>query len=211
MDTITANIRDHYTMLTEQYGDAPEANSWNRMAQVFRWKELLKLSDFAGRVQQGDSLLDLGCGTGDFYGYLMASISEGHRFAYMGVDVVPPMIEIAKSKYPNGADMFRVLNVLEEDLPRKFTYIFVNGIFNLRLMEEKEAFPYMCRLLKTVWPYAERGICFNFISTYVNWRDETMAYYDPVRVFEFCIAELSRKVSIAHHYEKCDVCVWVER
>lgn len=211
MDTITANIRAHYMMLTEQFGDAPEANSWDRMAQVFRWKELLKLSDLVESAQQGDSLLDLGCGTGDFYGYLMETIPEGNRLAYMGVDVVSSMIEIAKGKYPMGADMFRVLNVLEEALPRKFNYIFANGIFNLRLMEEKNAFPYMCRLLKAVWPYAERGICFNFISTHVNWRDEKMAYYDPARVLEFCINELSRKVSMAHHYEKCDVCVWVER
>lgn len=211
MDVVTTNIRDHYAMLTEQYGDAPEANSWDRMAQVFRWKELLKLSDFLGSIQQGESLLDFGCGTGDFYGYLTESIPEGNRLAYMGIDIVPVMIEIARKKYPMGANMFRVLNVLEEDLPQRFTYIFANGIFNLHLMEEKDEFPYMCSLLKTVWPYAERGICFNFISTYVNWRDEEMAYYDPCRVLEFCIAELSRKVSMAHHYGKCDVCVWVER
>ena len=211
MDIITANIRDHYTMLTEQFGDAPEANSWDRAAQVFRWKELLKLSDFVGSAQQGDSLLDLGCGTGDFFGYLMETIPEGNRLAYMGVDVVSSMIEIAKNKYPMGEELFRVLNVLEEDLPRKFTYIFANGIFNLHLMDEKDEFPYMCKLLKKIWPYAERGICFNFISTYVNWRDEEMAYYNPCCVLEFCITELSRKVNMAHHYGKCDVCVWVER
>ncbi len=211
MDAVTTNIRDHYAMLAERYGDAPEANSWDRMAQVFRWKELLKLSNFVESVQQGDSLLDFGCGTGDFYGYLMESIPEGNNLTYMGVDVVSSMIEIAKSKYPMRADKFRVLNVLQEDLPRNFPYIFANGIFNIHLMEEKDEFPYMCNLLKQVWPYAERGICFNFISTYVNWRDETMAYYDPMRVLEFCVTELSRKVHMAHHYEKCDVCVWVER
>lgn len=211
MDAVTTNIYDHYAMLTEEYGDAPEANSWDRSAQVFRWKELLRLSDFVGNVREGDSLLDFGCGTGDFYGYLLDTLPHGSDFSYMGIDVVPSMIEIAKKKYPMGEGLFRRLDVLEEDLPRKFTYIFANGIFNLHLMEEKDEFPYMCRLLKTVWPYAERGVCFNFISTYVNWRDEEMAYYDPTRVLEFCINELSRKVSMAHHYEKCDVCVWVER
>ncbi|MBN3905791.1 MAG: hypothetical protein HWQ35_04165 [Nostoc sp. NMS1] len=44
---------------------------------------------------------------------------------------------------------------------------------------------------------------------YVNFRQETMAYYEPEAVLRFCIQQLSRKVTIIHHYYHCDVCIYV--
>ena len=38
-----------------------------------------------------------------------------------------------------------------------------------------------------------------------------MAYHDPVVVFDFCLNNLAPKVTLHHHYERCDVAVFVYR
>lgn len=88
----------------------------------------------------------------------------------------------------------------------------MNGIFNLRVaIEEDDAIENMKCILRKTFACCKKGIIFNFISTYVNWRDEDMSYFDPFAVGRFCVENLSAKVHIEHHYNKCDVCIMVEK
>ena len=64
----------------------------------------------------------------------------------------------------------------------------MNGIFNLRV-EDDDALnkKNMYAILKNVFQYAEAGMAFNFISDYVNWKDDEMVYFNPMEVLGWCI------------------------
>jgi hypothetical protein len=66
-------------------------------------------------------------------------------------------------------------------------------------------------LVSRAWERSTRGLGFNFLSTHVNFVDDTMAYHDPARVLDYCVRRLSRRVRVEHHYERCDVAVFVFR
>jgi hypothetical protein len=66
-------------------------------------------------------------------------------------------------------------------------------------------------MISTVFKRCSVGLGFNFISTFVNYTDPELAYHDPMEVLEFCLRELSPRVIMQHHYERCDVAVFVYR
>ena len=80
------------------------------------------------------SNLDFGCGTGAFYEYLKSSHSFIGR--YTGIDISPKAIEIAKSIYSNGN--FLNWDILLNELPETYDYIFVSGTFNNEMKNHLE-------------------------------------------------------------------------
>jgi SAM-dependent methyltransferase len=77
---------------------------------------------------EGATILDVGCGVGDFWAYLTA---QGVRCDYLGVDVSSAMIERASAKFPDAR--FEVRDVLEWDPGRRFDYVIAIGIHNVRI------------------------------------------------------------------------------
>ena len=50
------------------------------------------------------------------------------------------------------------------------------------------------------WNHVRRGLAFNLLTTYVDWRKDDLYYADPGRYFDFCRRELSRYVTLVHDY-----------
>lgn len=69
------------------------------------------------------SILDVGCGVGDLYGYLRDGTV---RCDYSGVDLSPRMVERAQDKYPDGH--FRTANILEWAPGPRFDLVVSIGI-----------------------------------------------------------------------------------
>lgn len=179
----------------EKWGDSPKSCLWDEK-MVFRYEELTKIGDL-----NGAEILDIGCGIGGFYEYCVQdkAISD---IKYKGIDLVEGMIELARSKYPEVE--FETSNILEKKIDKSYDYIIFCGVFNVCMDDE-----YMMRMLSEAFEHCKKGMAFNFISAYVNFREQEMAYHDPVKVLQFCIEKLSPKVRINHHYNKCDVSVFV--
>lgn len=195
------NIEKFYESLFMQHGDAPQSCSWtNKYSQIFRFNKLIEIADLRHK-----KILDVGCGVGDLYGYLNES---NIMTEYTGVDVVDGMIEVAAKKYANAR--FWKQNIVEQSIIEKFDYVLMSGIFNYNLeKDEKINFVIMQNMLLAAYDQCINGIAFNFISSYVNYRNDEMAYFSPSDVLDFCIQKLSPKVSLFHHYEKCDVTIFV--
>ena len=79
-----------------------------------------------GVVLEGSSVLDVGCGVGDFYGHLKAC-SIGCD--YTGVDISAPMVEQARRRYPAGR--FEVANILETADEKVADYTVAFAIHNV--------------------------------------------------------------------------------
>jgi hypothetical protein len=86
--------------------------------------------------------------------------------------------------------------------------VLICGVFNNAIPEPTD---FLKELTSAAWKAANKGVAFNFISKHVNVVDEEMAYHDPLEVFEFCRSNFSNKASMAHHYFRCDVSIFVYR
>jgi SAM-dependent methyltransferase len=190
-------LAGHYRRLFEEHGDDPRASQWSPEGQRFRLAKLLEIGDLTGC-----SVLDLGCGLGAMYP-LLRDRFPGIR--YEGIDLVPEAVAFAGGKYPDAR--FRVVNLLEETILERYDYVLSSGVFNNAMAEGSFLEP----LLERAWEVTLRGLGFNFISTHVNQTQPEMAYHDPAAVLDFCLRRLSRRATLQHHYERCDVAVFVYR
>jgi hypothetical protein len=184
--------------LLRQHGDSPGATQASPEGQRFRFHKLLELAPL-----DGCSVLDVGSGIGDFFPIIRDRFRE---VRYHGIEVVPEMVDLAAAKYPEAS--FRVANLLVDPIAQRYDYVFLSQIFN-NAVEGSSAF--LEGLVAAAWPLATRGLGFNFISTHVNFTNPEMAYHDPAGVLDFCVRHLSRRVVLHHHYDRCDVAVFVYR
>lgn len=198
MSTPQEQISAHYRALVAAHGGAPAGTQMSAEGQRFRFEKLLQIADLGGA-----SVLDLGCGTGAFYPHLVARFPS---IRYTGLDVLPEMAAAARRQHPGAT--FVAGDVLRDGVPGPFDYVLLSAMFN---NARTDAGDFMPAILRAAFAACTRGLGFNFISTHVNHRDEEMAYHDPVEVMRFCVTELSKKVALHHHYERCDVSVFVYR
>lgn len=190
----------YYQKLSEESRDSNYVGSWGGTNQDFRYKELV-----IPEIFRDASILEIGCGLGGFLEYLESQklIKPGQ---YCGIDIVKQMEQANSIKWPQHK--FRTLDVLNEEFDEEYDVVVLCGVFNMNTPNSRE---YMEKLLKASFDHCKKMLSFNFISSYVNYRDTEMAYHNPMEVFSFCIENLSRKVIVNHHYSKCDVSCKVMR
>lgn len=85
---------DYYQDWKSGLGDRNDAVAWSNKSQIKNYNLVAKY------IKSGESVLDYGCGIGDFSKYLK---SKNIIFSdYLGVDINPNFIETAKTSYPNN-------------------------------------------------------------------------------------------------------------
>jgi SAM-dependent methyltransferase len=93
---ILSQVATYYASKLELHGSTPQGVDWNGEAShELRHQQFLRL--LAGSPDA--SVLDLGCGYGDFLRFLR---EQGHRGAFIGYDVAPSMIEKACALHGEG-------------------------------------------------------------------------------------------------------------
>jgi SAM-dependent methyltransferase len=191
-------IIESYRNLFLKYGSGPEVGQWSPEGQQFRFEKLIRIGDLSGC-----RILDLGCGIGDFYPFLL---NRFDNIDYTGIDIVPELVENAAKKYPNAK--FLCHDILINGIDRMFDYAFISGMFNNRITN---CTYFLKNIISIVFQYCIKGFAFNFISTYANHIGPDMAFHDPIEILEFCLKTLTRKATMYHHYERCDVAVFLYR
>jgi len=95
---------------------APKSDWWKQRNRYYH-SELERLLKFI--ILPDSSLLEIGCGTGDFIGHLRPKRG-------VGIDFSPRMIKIAKEKYPNFT--FLVDDAEDLLLDEKFDYVIMSEL-----------------------------------------------------------------------------------
>jgi len=108
-------------------------------ARVVGWEHALgqaaRFEAAIAPVTLGDTVLDVGCGIGDLYGYLMRSRS---RVTYMGIDQLAPMVERARRRHPGG--FFLQKNALDgSDLPNADVVVAIGALVDGRPLKDEDA------------------------------------------------------------------------
>ena len=81
----------------------------------------------------GRSVLDLGCGLGDFYAHLRR---RGLAVTYTGFDLSRQMVRLCRARYPEAA--FEQGNILEYEPAHRFDFTVAFGIHNIRVTAGRE-------------------------------------------------------------------------
>lgn len=187
------DLANQYTRLFLAHGDSPQASQWSsRETQDKRLRELIRVIEPHHPSFLVASILDFGCGTGRLLDLLQNEFAFSGIFT--GVDISAPIIDFANTLHPESR--FLCTNLLEEPLVGKFDYVLCSGTFNNREMETR-----LWDALPILFAHCKTALAFNLLSTFVDYQDEGLSYFDPTEVLRFCKAELSPYVVLAHDYE----------
>jgi len=194
------HVINRYAERVERLGPVVQALGWRDDAQ-----QQLRFDVLAGGLGDltGASVLDVGCGFGDFLTYLDGRW-PGVRFT--GCDLAPSVLDVARARHPQAA--FDQRDVLETPYADgSFDYVTISGIFN-HLIEDNEGF--LQNMLAASFKMARKGVAANMVTDAVDYQDAGLYYFNPERVLGYCRA-LSRRVALRHDYPLYEFTVFIYR
>lgn len=182
----------------QMHGDRPEAVRWSPKGQSIRYECLLDIESI-----EGSKVLDYGCGKGDLYQFLK---DRNIPVDYTGFDINENLISLAKKKYPEGK--FKVFDIELEELDEEFDYIFLCGVFNLKLKDLDKT---VKNVLKRLFRHCRKALAFNALSNENPKKAVELNYLSMDEMIEFAKKNLSPHVSLARERIPYDFTMFVRR
>jgi SAM-dependent methyltransferase len=188
---------ERYNKRLALYGYDPKTLGWTKGKQEIRFNTLTQIGNFSN-----SSILDVGCGFGDLYGFLK---KRGLTFDYTGVDLNSALISIGHKKYPDATLI--AMEFEDEVLDREYDWIVCSGMFNHRM---KNNIRFIKNNLRKMFQMSIKGVAADFISSYVNFRYDDVYYAHPETIIRFS-KSLSRRIILRHDYLPFEFCVYIYR
>ena len=146
-------ITAYFDERARRFGDDPRALDWsNRAAQEARFRVLSEIG-----IETGHSVLDVGCGQGDFSLWLR---EKGLLVDYVGLDLSDRMIALARKKVPCAQFMIGAAHTAAPTVGT-FDWVVASGLFYLRRFEP---YDYMRCTLTALFAIARLGLAFNTLT-----------------------------------------------
>ncbi len=136
------------------------------------------------------TVLDVGCGRGDLYAYLLA---HGYKGRYSGLDLVPHFIDEAQQRFPSASFTAGDINSVELE---PCDYALASGPFDYRTPDSAARWR---QAITRMFAAARRGIAWNGLTAVPEGRDDLWAQPLP-DVIELCTS-LSPYYSIRCDYD----------
>jgi SAM-dependent methyltransferase len=187
-----------YTALTEKFGPGVRALNWSsRNSQQKRFAVLTQV----GRLQAA-SILDVGCGLGDFLDWVQGA---GMEVRYTGVDITPRMIESARARFPGKAFILGSLFDAQDQLEDSYDFVLASGIFYFR---ENGPWEYLTHTVSLMFRLCKQGVAFNSLSAWAPQKEAQEYYPDPLATAAFCHT-LTPWVVLRHDYHPGDFTIYM--
>lgn len=199
LDEIAVQMISRYSKRYNELGYDVKTLGWgSKEQQDYRFFQTLSELDFEG----GKSVIDIGCGFGDYFALLLASnkmISQ-----YIGWDINGDLINEAK-KIWSGSDnaSFAVKNISStQKIDEKADIAVMLGVLNLNLNGLLDNYDYSFTLIKNAFDCVNEVLVVDFLSTKYtpDYPVESFVFYhDPFKMLEFALT-LSSNVVLKHNY-----------
>jgi len=196
-------IINYYNKKVKEYGPISKGVDWNgKESQYLRFDILSNIfeekSDF--------SLLDYGCGYGEFLNYL----DKNHykNISYTGFDLSNEMITRAKLKFPN--------NYFTNKIPHNpvYDYTILSGTLHIKLENSESKWKkHIIKTLNHLNQISKKGFAFNLLTSYSNkeYMKDYLYYASPEEIFKYCKLNFSKNVLLDHSYNLYEFTVFVKK
>jgi SAM-dependent methyltransferase len=191
---------ERYRQLLARHGASHLTLDWgSRAGQQLRFSVLAGIGDLAG-----GRILDVGCGLGDFAGWLEG---RGIDADYTGIDLTAELVEQAARLHPRRR--FLQGSILDAALlpGERFDYVVASGIFATYTAGADD---FLRHAVARMWAFAQRGCAFNSLSAWAPDPDAGEFHAEPPAVLAFC-AGLTPWVALRHDYHPRDFTVFLRR
>ena len=191
---ILSEVAAYYASKLEAHGSTSQGVDWNGTdSHEQRHRQFLRLLDGS----PNGSVIDLGCGFGDFLRFLRAGSHQGH---FIGYDIAPSMIAKARELYGEGDDrQWRIGSKPAEVAD----FAMASGIFNVKGETTNEAWTrYVHRTIDILARAGRRGFAFNVLSmsSDPDRRRPDLYYADPTGMLAHCLSRYGRSVALLQDY-----------
>jgi SAM-dependent methyltransferase len=199
-----ANLEDTLDGITNLYeenlknhGQSSKSVGWkDEESQILRFEKLTQVID-PSRVGSGISVNDLGCGYAAMFQFLKARPAL-RLTRYYGYDISEKMLNAARQTVGDNQE---AVFIQSSKITEEADYSFVSGTFNVKLEASDQVWAdYVKEALLNLAAHSRKGLAFNLLTTYVDWKQENLYYADPFLFFDFCKRHISRYVSLLHDY-----------
>lgn len=190
-----SRLTKFYNNSLSAYGENdPRGVHWqNSDNQQKRFQILSQIGDLNGK-----SVLDVGCGFGDLYGFL---VREGKSTEYSGIDIVSEFISAARRKYPNAN--FEEKDIF--DIEKQYDYVLASGALSFKVENHHQ---YYEEMIRKMFEIAKIGIAFNMLDIKNHIDDAEFASYDSNEIASFC-KTLTPKVEVITDYLPQDFTIYM--
>ncbi len=192
-------MRKFYDKALKKYeGDkAKQMGYGNRRSQQVRFKVLKEIG-----IRSQDTVLDVGCGFGAFYKYLV----KGWSGTYKGVDINPKVIEQIHI-IPHYFDEieFECKDIL--DVKERFDWVVSSGIFGIEFDGwdiEVE------KILKHMYKLCRKGVAVNFLSALTpgkKYKKNAFSYPGPI--ISNLVTKITKNFVLRHDYRSNDFTIYM--
>ena len=183
-------LKKFYNQKFTLFGNSLKTIGWsNRNDQYLRFEKLIYNYNINNKT-----ILDVGCGFGDFYKFLI--LKRKINFKYIGLDISDKIIMEAKNKIkrPNvtfiNSDLLNFKN-------NKIDYAISSGALTYNFKNSDE---YAKKIIKKMYEISNISCSINFMSTYCDYKLKKNKHYSPEKIFKFS-KSISRKVNLIHDYD----------
>jgi SAM-dependent methyltransferase len=192
--SIRSTVAAYYASKLATFGPTPQGVDWNGAgSHELRHRQFLRL---IGDDREA-SVLDLGCGFGDFLRFLRA---EGHQGPFIGYDVAPDMIAEAIRQHANTANCQWQVGAE----PTETTdFAIASGILNVKGDVPIETWVrYVQDTIDILARAGRRGFAFNVLSLSSDpeRRRDDLYYADPGEMLTYCLRRYGRSAALLHDY-----------
>lgn len=185
-------VKKFYNTRHQEVGDTLKSVGWStKESQYLRFQVLVR-----GLELEGKTILDVGCGLGDFIQFLEEIGVK--NFTYYGIDISESLITSAKKKYSSHSNYhFMVGDSLEllSQLP-EFDISVMSGALSYKIADNVG---YTTEVMRKLTAKAKEVTAFNFLTSYVDYTLEKNYHYRPEDIFSIA-KTITKRVNLLHDY-----------
>lgn len=186
----------------KRYGYGPNALYWSsREIQEIRFRVLSEIG-----IKSGDSVLDVGCGFGDFLGW---SLVQGMAIDYTGIDLSPDLLGVAIGRQPTaGFHCCDLIDFCHMHID-SFDWVILSGALNEQLGDGGD---YARRIITLMWSRSRKGVAFNLLDarhapTRACW---DLQSHEPASILDF-VDSLTPNHCLVDGYLDNDFTIYLHR
>ena len=185
---------EFYKNSIKKFGISSRGVQWrSKDTQYTRFKVI---SYFVQDEIKSSSILDIGCGFGDFYLYLKSKGLLPKR--YLGIDSHPMMIEICKERLDSE---FMKLDILKDEVPT-CDYCIASGSLNLLPKDDTFGF------IKNSFNACKKGFVFNILKGVKE--NSVYNYFTKMDILKLC-KKITKNIKIVDFYMDFDMTVYLKK